>query len=936
MTSRQSKLAKSEWVYIEIPSNEKPVLQFIMSAFSQPDIAISEVHTLYASTKMAMCDSIDLFLYEQILRPKVEALCQVKATSKSANAILTDSCVAWMREMDKRKDDKTKMSKGTQIRMENVSLSIHREKTDIFELQMLALIHDVVLNKQLLTYACYTLHSLTTKEKGLVPRLHRYFKELVAAILRDVASKRDPKELVIAGLRHAPALLETNPFLIRFSDLTLYSHQKELFRLFADPSLAEVPKLVLYTSPTGTGKTMSPLGLTQSYKVIFVCVARHVGLALAKASLTVGKRVAFAFGCKTSSDIRLHNLAASVFSTHPKSGQIVKIDHSVGNRVELMITDVQSYLIAMRYMLAFFDPFQIIMYWDEPTITMDQENHVLHPCIHQIWSDNQIPQVILSCATLPRRNELQGVFEGFVLHFLEQYEIAGRIFHITSHDHRVSIPLVDKDGKVSLPHLLFPNYNDLYASVVHIESNPILFRYLDLYEIVSFLQKEGYDSQCMHYFRSYEELSVHSVKSFYLDVLRHVKEEEWPAMYTRNKLLSPARFVLTKASRAIQKRYSEEVTSHSEKTTLSRQYSVWESKPTLESTGVLLTTADAWTLTDGPTLFLAKDVDKIARFYLQQSAIPDQVLHVLEEKMKQKEALLLQMDRMEELIDSRENLKGTNQKGANQKSANQKGTNQKSDNENSNQKEVERLTEMMSDMRSRMVNIVLPAKYVPNTKSHSAVWIESDFDIPRNLFVSKLDPLDVECIMSLQVSKERKFLLLMGIGVFDQDDAGDDPQPNHEKPEKANQDEQDDQEKQDQDEKQDQEKEDQQEKQQEQEKVTREGYSSVAYMEKMKELAQNKKLFLIIASSDYIYGTNYAFSCGVLGKDLEDMTPQKIIQAIGRIGRNIACFEDETRPPFTVRCRDNAILYKLFSPFPAINPEAMKMSQLFSYDDVDM
>ena len=36
----------------------------------------------------------------------------------------------------------------------------------------------------------------------------------------------------------------------------------------------------------------------------------------------------------------------------------------------------------------------------------------------------------------------------------------------------------------------------------------------------------------------------------------------------------------------------------------------------------------------------------------------------------------------------------------------------------------------------------------------------------------------------------------------------------------------------------------------------------------MKKLAQNQKLYLIIASSDYIYGTNYQFCHGYLSKDL--------------------------------------------------------------------
>ena len=59
----------------------------------------------------------------------------------------------------------------------------------------------------------------------------------------------------------------------------------------------------------------------------------------------------------------------------------------------------------------------------------------------------------------------------------------------------------------------------------------------------------------------------------------------------------------------------------------------------------------------------------------------------------------------------------------------------------------------------------------------------------------------------------------------------------------------------------------------------------VKYMEIMKKLAEQQKLYLIIASSDYIYGTNYQFCHGYLSKDLLNMTQEKQLQAFGRIGR---------------------------------------------------
>ena len=174
-------------------------------------------------------------------------------------------------------------------------------------------------------------------------------------------------------------LIEKNDLLLKYADETLYPHQKTLFTVCKSPN----PKLISYIAPTGTGKTMSPLGLSENHKIIFVCAARHVGLALAKAAISVEKKVAFAFGCSDANDIRLHYYAATDYVRNRRSGSIAKVDNSVGDKVEIMICDIKSYLPAMLYMLAFNAREDIILYWDEPTITMDYDEHDCHDTIHK-------------------------------------------------------------------------------------------------------------------------------------------------------------------------------------------------------------------------------------------------------------------------------------------------------------------------------------------------------------------------------------------------------------------------------------------------------------------------------------------------------------------------------------------------------------------------
>jgi hypothetical protein len=175
--------------------------------------------------------------------------------------------------------------------------------------------------------------------------------------------------------------------------------------------------------------------------------------------------------------------------------------------------------------------------------------------------------------------------------------------------------------------------------------------------------------------------------------------------------------------------------------------------------------------------------------------------------------------------------------------------------------------DQFDELKSQIEYVSLNPKYIPNTIQHRETWIPFGYEPVMPGFVGNVDQTDVKTIMALNVSSQKKLLLIMGIGVFSQDNPS--------------------------------------------------GYTEI-----MKKLAQEKRLFLIIASSDYVYGTNYQFSHGFLGKDIEKMTQQKIIQALGRVGRAGTTYLT------TIRFRDNAMFSRLFLPQP-VNMEAINMSQLF-------
>ena len=146
----------------------------------------------------------------------------------------------------------------------------------------------------------YTLHNLL---KNSIPKLNRHILQFCKHVLRTYEDKISKMSFIEQSVE----ILERNKSLLKYQDMTLYDHQKEIFTICKTNAGA---KLILYMAPTGTGKTMTPIGLSESHRIIFVCAARHVGLALARAAVSVNKKIAFAFGCSCAEDIRLHYFAA--------------------------------------------------------------------------------------------------------------------------------------------------------------------------------------------------------------------------------------------------------------------------------------------------------------------------------------------------------------------------------------------------------------------------------------------------------------------------------------------------------------------------------------------------------------------------------------------------------------------------------------------------
>jgi len=830
MDLKQTKLTRTEWDSIEVPvsDQEKEILSLIMEGYENPSIVKNKTTSLFTFTKIEQTPENEIYLYDKYFAPIVQ-----RTIRKYGEGWLTFEPVG---SKVSGGGSLKKMKSIDLARVQNLEATIETNRKVIYEFLILDFCFELCryLSKNNSKYAYY-LYTLVQLSKASIRSVHPFVSDFMKKVISLANVKTDLSKIV----EHAFVFIEQNPYLMEYEDKSLFSHQKELFGIFRRKAQS---RLVLYIAPTGTGKTLSPLGLSVQYRVIFVCVARHIGLALAKAAISVEKKIAFAFGAETASDIRLHWFAASDFTKDRRSGGIRKVNNSIGDKVEIMICDVQSYLIAMRYMLAFNDADKIITYWDEPTITMDYPEHELHSIIHENWVENKIPNVVLSCATLPKEDEIIDT----IVDFRSRFDDA-EIHSIQSYDCRKSIPIVTKDGFCALPHTMYSDFDDLVACVRFCVENKTLLRYFDLSEIVSFifvLTNRNYIPEAYQmgaYFKDIADITMNSLKIYYLELLQHISRENWPAIYSHMKTIQKPKFE-----------------SKLRKTT---SMDAWSSKP-LKNTneaiksdptrGILLTTSDAHTLTAGPTIFLTEDANKIGKFYIQKSEIPQLVFHEVMAKIDTNNKVSSQLEELERTLD------------AMTQSDPDKKTKQKEKDDADRSPVIKDLYSKIDKLRKQVRIIALDAEYVPNTKAHQTKW---SGEVVDSAFCPSIEESAIKEIMSLAVDSSLKVLMLMGIGLFIE---GVDPK----------------------------------------------------YLELMKRLASQQDLYIIIASSDFVFGTNYNFCHGFIGKDMTNMTQAKTIQCLGRIGRSAI------QSTYTARFRDDEFIYQLFKA-PTVNQEAVSMSKLF-------
>ena len=889
MDLTQTKLSNTEWNSIEIPvqEDENVILNLIQDGYSNICIRVNQNTSILSIVKIEDTPENHAYLYKTYFADKIkECIDPIKE--------LADVLPKVSNSKPPRKIDI--------MRLENTNSQIEIQIPNIFEYTLIELIRmalyipPIVSKKYNFKPLIYkyspmvALYTLIQLRKSNIAKLNTYVIKIVDGIIKNRLLNADTT--ITNMFYESKEIIEKNPYLLKYCDKTLFDHQKRLFHLF---TMSKAPKLVLYIAPTGTGKTLSPLGLSCGYRIIFVCVARHVGLALAKSAISMEKKVAFAFGCETAADIRLHYFAAADYTKNWKSGGIGKVDNSVGHKVEIMICDIQSYISAMLYMLAFNDESNIITYWDEPTMTMDYPEHTLHATIANNWRENRISNMVFSCATLPKEAEIADTIMSFRDKFYNRETGAYPEVHsIISYDCKKSISLLDKSMKCVLPHLLFTDVDELRQSVAHCFNNKSLLRYFDLSEIVRltrFLSDRAWlpeRNAINAYFGSVADITMDNIKLYYLDVLNNIDYANWSTIFAEMTKHQTPKYIATRESYVSSTPPFKKTNSVDSTSTLSLQsadipfrkiqsvdsnslFSLQSIGEALKRTsslcevpvstaGTLITTADAYTITDGPCIFLTEDPLKISRFFIQHTNIPKKVLDHLLERIEWNNMLQGKISILDKALEDK--MGGDSEKD---KKADRNATN------DTYSPEIKRLKSQIEQLRSEIKMANMESCYIPNTVHHQTLWLTENWRDKhaaelKNGFVPRIDNKTVCDIMELAVDTNLKLLLMIGVGVFAID-------------------------------------------------------IDKRYLEIMKRLAYEQRLFLIIAGSDFIYGTNYQFAHGFLGKDLTTMTQQKTIQAMGRIGRG------NIQQEYTIRFRDDSILRGLFLP-QKTNMEAETMNRL--------
>ena len=720
-----TKLTKSEWEFIEKPctDSEKEVLSFIQKC-GVHDSNYSQSSNTYLRDHLKLNidnEIVDVIGYDYILKSNIDNLNEKFQTVSGYSTKFQST------------KKKYNIKKADKIRIENSTKSVSLDNTFIVEMVFLNIITDFLKNilkvqkydkcndgkndknykkyKKYATYSAIYVLEYTKHYKNMNSVLLSWFDSCIWCKIQEYydltkvlkAYKNDSRKFDCLGN----------------NVMKLYSHQKQVIDIFK--SNDDSNNLVFYRAATGLGKTVTPIGIINNKKMIFICIAKHIGMNVAKQMITMGRKVAFAFGCNDETDIRLHNNSVSKYFTEKKHNKEFKRPlHSVGDKVEIMVCDLQSYEHAMNYMIRFTENIHnLVLFWDEPMMGINESSeynvHIKH-----VWSCNRIPNIIMSCATLPEKVTSMNIVDDFNHKFGKNsfiWDVQNQYDNI-----KLTTQIQDEVGYTLMPHTYFDDFKIFSKAISTIKNDIQLLKYLDEMYCIDFIY--AFTKVCndrdMHIFECFDKNKINKplIKQLYVDVCLKITENDYTSI--KNYL-----------------REDEIVINMNKFDTID------------------IIAKNSLSITNGPCLFFTEDYNKLIHFFTKKSKITKDNVDVIIKNIQYNDSVL---DLLEQKRKQHEDLT--------QKEINK----EKKASEESKDERVKRLENEIKSIFSSLRKIDIPKEYIPNSKSHlerNNHNTESIQNSDSKLWSRYITERDISSVMSLDtIDNNVKISFLFGIGVL--------------------------------------------------------------------------------------------------------------------------------------------------------------------------
>ena len=831
---KQTKLTKEEWETIEKPcnQNDKFILEFLNKSYDNVDEILYKNIPILSHLKIND-KNCDIYIFEQLflshiqfIEKKYSSLFEKNKDFKNSNNVIKTL---------KNKKDKIKNATIIKVNscLQKINKKIENIIDDIKNKRKINESDSNIIEYDLFIKSIKFLHYIKHKKKYNVKEIsyiikNKYVKYKDFTLNKYFISWFDNiMYFVNKNIKIEDILVNYSDFVIKNIDkdeyIELYQHQKELINFYKNKPKNE-GSLILYTSPTGTGKTMTPICLVNNYKIIFICAARHVGITLANYMVSMGIKVGFAFGCSEMEDIRLHNNAVAEFTEKKYGKKIIrKPNHENGENVQILISDIQSYYYSMLYMNSFNKKEDIILYWDEPTIGLDYNDHEIHKDISNVIINNKLYNIILSSATLPETSDIQPFIDNFKSKFSD---IPINVSTINSDIFLNNISIYDACGNTITPHYMWlDNSEKMELFIKYFNKNKKLQKYLDIEKCIEFI----------------------------IDIHKFTNKDLFVDQYVINNILPNDLILIENKHITELYLYALSKTSQEYKNILDQHYKSKNKFNIKTKQQVFIVTNDAYTITGGPCLYLTNDYDKLTKVLFKSSNIPDEIINNLYKSIENNNKF---MEIINKNIKLYEDIMEKELEKENKMS------------DGRIPPEAQKIKNTIESTQKKIKSLSLDNIYIPNFKEHFEKYNNKLNFSEYDLWSSNIDEQNMKKIIEINdLNHIFKIMLLIGVGVLHED------LPNE-------------------------------------------------YREIMKELAKNKQLFMVIADDNYIYGTNYQFAHGYLGKDLVNMTQEKIIQSMGRIGRK------SYNKKFSFRLRNDELIDKIYFKSDN-NIEVQNINRLF-------